>query len=87
MLHLKLEPKLLSVWIERHNTEGCWIEGRPDTKAQKILANFLTLLEKDFRQTHSVTDYADAMGITTTHLTRQGYRMKKSFAVASFTVS
>ena len=61
---------LLSVWIERHNTEGCWIEGRPDTKAQKILANFLTLLEKDFRQTHSVTDYADAMGIMTTHLTR-----------------
>ncbi|WP_209424629.1 AraC family transcriptional regulator [Pararhodobacter sp. SW119] len=63
---------LLSVWLERQILRA----GAPDplpgrsVAAQRLVARFATLLERDFRSNVSVADYAAALGVTPTHLSR-----------------
>jgi AraC-like DNA-binding protein len=63
---------LLVVWIERH----AWPQGattpepRDASAADRLVAAFTALLERDFRKGHGVADYAAALGVTATHLSR-----------------
>lgn len=61
---------LLGVWVERNQHRNDW---RNDPAAQKSIAmveRFLAQLESGFRQSHRVEDYATALEITPTHLSR-----------------
>ncbi|MEI4470276.1 helix-turn-helix domain-containing protein [Frigidibacter sp. MR17.24] len=63
---------LLSVWLERQIAEqpiDPRAETRPDA-ARRLANRFATMLEKDFRSDRGVADYAAALGVTPTHLTR-----------------
>lgn len=63
---------LLSVWldrqIERENNADV-LPGRP-LAAQRLVARYSALLERDFRSNLSVSEYAGVLGVTATHLTR-----------------
>ncbi|MCA3454186.1 MAG: helix-turn-helix domain-containing protein [Rhodobacter sp.] len=60
---------LLGVWLERQAARM-----PPDTvapvSARRLVMGFTALLERDFRSGRGVADYAAAMGVTPTHLTR-----------------
>lgn len=43
---------------------------RTETSAAKLVAAFTDLIERDFRSDKGVADYAAALGVTPTHLTR-----------------
>lgn len=63
---------LVSVWLDRQlereqGTEP--LPGRP-LAAQRLVARYAALLERDFRSNRSVADFAAALGVTPTHLTR-----------------
>ncbi|GAB4267197.1 MAG: helix-turn-helix domain-containing protein [Pararhodobacter sp.] len=63
---------LLSVWIDRQIDREKAFEpmvSRP-VAAQKLAARYAALLERDFRSNRAVADYAEALGVTPTHLTR-----------------
>jgi AraC family transcriptional regulator, transcriptional activator of pobA len=63
---------LLSVWLERQILRA----GTPDplpgrsAAAQRLVARYAALLERDFRSNLAVADYAAALGVTPTHLSR-----------------
>ncbi len=63
---------LLSVWLERQVIRA----GAPDplpgrsAASQRLVARYAALLERDFRSNLAVTDYAAALGVTPTHLSR-----------------
>jgi AraC family transcriptional regulator, transcriptional activator of pobA len=61
---------LLSVWLERqvakHVLEPA---ARPDA-ARRLVARYTALLEREFRSGMSTSDFAAALGVTPTHLTR-----------------
>lgn len=63
---------LLGVWldrqIERENNVDI-LPGRP-LAAQRLVARYSALLERDFRSKLSVAEFAEALGVTPTHLTR-----------------
>ena len=63
---------LLSVWLdrqmERENSTDV-LPGRP-LAAQRLVARYSALLERDFRSNLSVSEYAGVLGVTPTHLTR-----------------
>jgi len=66
---LFLQAGLISVWLERQ------IENMPDydmtpDASRRLAAAFTALVEQDFKQTHSVSDYAASLGVTATHLSR-----------------
>ncbi|MDG1280262.1 MAG: AraC family transcriptional regulator [Pseudorhodobacter sp.] len=60
---------LLGVWLERQVEKAAGEVKRPDA-AQKLVARYATLLERDFRSGMGVADFASALGVTPTHLTR-----------------
>lgn len=63
---------LLAVWLDRQMERERTSEplpGRP-LAAQKLVARYASLLERDFRSNRAVADYAQALGVTPTHLTR-----------------
>jgi AraC family transcriptional activator of pobA len=60
---------LISVWLERELMRDPGIELYPDA-SRRIAAAFTALVEQDFRTGKSVHDYAAALGVTPTHLTR-----------------
>ncbi len=63
---------LLSVWLDRQierETNTDILPGRP-IAAQRLVARYAALLERDFRSNLSVSEYAGALGVTATHLTR-----------------
>jgi len=63
---------LVSVWIERQAAAAAAGDDRgprPDA-ARRLAARFATLLEREFRSGLGVADYAAALGVTPTHLTR-----------------
>lgn len=63
---------LLGVWLDRQLERERAFEPmltRP-VAAQRLVARFASLLERDFRSNPSVADYATALGVTPTHLTR-----------------
>lgn len=63
---------LLGVWLDRQIERESSVEvlpGRP-VAAQKLVARYASLLERDFRSNQAVAEYAAALGVTPTHLTR-----------------
>lgn len=63
---------LLGVWLDRQIERETNVEvlpGRP-IAAQRLAARYSALLERDFRSNLSVADFASALGVTPTHLTR-----------------
>jgi AraC-like DNA-binding protein len=63
---------LLAVWIDRQIERDRAVEalpGRP-LAAQKLVARYAALLERDLNSRRSVADFAAALGVTPTHLTR-----------------
>lgn len=60
---------LLGVWLERQ-VDAASQDGAKPSAAKRLAARFSALLERDFRSGHGVGDYAEALGVTPTHLTR-----------------
>ncbi len=60
---------LLGVWIERQAARHAVEAGRPDA-AKRLVVRYTQLLEREFRSGRGVADYALALGVTPTHLTR-----------------
>lgn len=60
---------LLGVWLERNAEAGQDPAGRPDA-ARRLAMRYTELLEHEFRSGKGVADYAAALGVTPTHLTR-----------------
>ncbi|MBK1635069.1 helix-turn-helix domain-containing protein [Rhodovulum adriaticum] len=60
---------LISVWLERQIAEAEEPVSATDS-ARRLAAGYAALVEKDFRSDKSVSDYAAALGVTPTHLTR-----------------
>lgn len=63
---------LLAVWMERQQErERAITPFAPRPQAgQRLVARYAALLERDFRSNRAVADYAEALGVTPTHLTR-----------------
>jgi AraC family transcriptional regulator, transcriptional activator of pobA len=60
---------LLGVWLERQAARAAPEAPRPDA-AKRLVADYAALLERDFRTGQGVAAYAEALGVTPTHLTR-----------------
>jgi AraC family transcriptional regulator, transcriptional activator of pobA len=60
---------LLGVWLERQVQKGADDVKRPDA-AHRLVSRYSSLLERDFRSGMGVADFAGALGVTPTHLTR-----------------
>ena len=62
---------LLGVWLERQMAEAATDPGlaRPDA-ARRLAMRYATLLERHYRSDYNVTDYAEELGVTPTHLSR-----------------
>ncbi|WP_127104217.1 AraC family transcriptional regulator [Pararhodobacter zhoushanensis] len=63
---------LLGVWLDRQLEREKAFETMPHRPAasQQLVARYASLLERDFRSNRAVADYAEALGVTPTHLTR-----------------
>ncbi len=63
---------LVGVWLDRQierEARSNVLPGRP-LAAQALVARYAALLERDFRSNLAVADFAAALGVTPTHLTR-----------------
>jgi AraC-like DNA-binding protein len=60
---------LLGVWLERQAEKAAAENGPPDA-ARRLVARYAALLERDFRSGMGVGDFAAALGVTPTHLSR-----------------
>ncbi|MFE3839155.1 helix-turn-helix domain-containing protein [Pseudogemmobacter sonorensis] len=60
---------LLGVWLERQAAKAEPEAARPDA-TQRLVNRYTALLERDFRSGMGVADFAAALGVTPTHLTR-----------------
>ena len=60
---------LLGVWLERQVAKVASEAKRPDA-SQRLVARYAALMEHDFRSGMGVSDFAGALGVTPTHLTR-----------------
>lgn len=60
---------LFAVWLERMKALGYGDQPR-ESRATRISAEFSTMVEEQYSSGKSVKDYADALGITPTHLSR-----------------
>ncbi len=60
---------LLGVWLERQVVRGAPEAAKPDA-AVKLVARYTALLERNFRSGMGVAEFAAALGVTPTHLTR-----------------
>ncbi|MDN5786895.1 AraC family transcriptional regulator [Pseudorhodobacter sp.] len=60
---------LLGVWLERQVEKSADEVKRPDA-AHRLVARYSNLLERNFRSGMGVSDFAGALGVTPTHLTR-----------------
>lgn len=60
---------LLGVWLERHVDPANPETVKPNA-AKRLAARYTALLETDFRSGKGVAEYARALGVTSTHLTR-----------------
>jgi AraC family transcriptional activator of pobA len=63
---------LLSVFFDRQldQTAVDTHTARTKTSAARLVAAFTDLIERDYRKDSGVSDYATALGVTATHLTR-----------------
>lgn len=60
---------LLVVWLERQAAKAASEAVQPDA-ARRLVARYTALLERDFRTGMGVGDFATALGVTPTHLSR-----------------
>ncbi|MDM7930791.1 AraC family transcriptional regulator [Tabrizicola sp.] len=60
---------LLGVWLERQARKADPDSPRPDA-TRRLVARYTALLERNFRTGMGVADFATALGVTPTHLTR-----------------
>lgn len=60
---------LLGVWLERQAVKAEPDTARPDA-SHRLVARYTALLERDFRSGSGIADFAAALGVTPTHLTR-----------------
>jgi AraC family transcriptional activator of pobA len=60
---------LLGVWIERQSVRAAPDTPKPDA-ARRLVARYTAVLEAGFRDGTGVGDFAAALGVTPTHLTR-----------------
>ena len=60
---------LLGVWLERQASRVVEDTPRPDA-TRRLVARYSTLLEREFRSGMGVSEFATALGVTSTHLTR-----------------
>ncbi len=66
---LMLHAGLLSVWLERQMAMMPDYDPHPDA-SRRLAAAFTALVEEEFMTGKSVADYAAALGVTPTHLSR-----------------
>ncbi len=60
---------LLGVWLERQAARVS-IDATPPDASRRLVTRYTALLERDFRSGAGVADFAAALGVTPTHLTR-----------------
>ena len=60
---------LLGVWLERQSVKAAPETPKPDA-ARRLVARYTALLEREFRNGTGVGEFAAALGVTSTHLTR-----------------
>jgi hypothetical protein len=60
---------LIGVWLERQIERAAAENGPPDA-SRRLVARYAEMLEREFRSGMGVSDYAEALGVTPTHLTR-----------------
>jgi len=60
---------LLSVWLQRVERDG-FADNPKTNKAAALTADYTKMVEEEFRSGRTVNDYARALGITPTHLSR-----------------
>ncbi|MDQ2068023.1 AraC family transcriptional regulator [Xinfangfangia sp. CPCC 101601] len=60
---------LIGVWLERQSKKAEAETPKPDA-TRRLVARYTALLERDFRSGMGVADFAAALGVTPTHLTR-----------------
>ncbi len=60
---------LLGVWLERQSVRAAPDAAKPDA-SRRLVARYTSLLEQEFRSGSGVADYAAALKVTPTHLTR-----------------
>ncbi|MGP9788421.1 helix-turn-helix domain-containing protein [Roseinatronobacter sp. NSM] len=63
---------LLSVWLDRHRAEHQQdaTQAGPRNANERLTARYTALLEREFGSSLNVSDYATALGVSPTHLTR-----------------
>ncbi len=61
---------LLGVWLERQVAKQSPADQPRSDAARKLVARYTALLERDFRSGMGVGDFAAALGVTATHLSR-----------------
>ena len=61
---------LLGVWLERQIAKQPADAPAKTDAAKRLVARYTALLERDFRSGMGVADFAEALGVTATHLTR-----------------
>jgi AraC family transcriptional activator of pobA len=66
---LNLHGGILSVWLERLIDEHADDTSDRDA-SRRLAAAYTALVERDFRSTKTVSDYAADLGVTPTHLSR-----------------
>jgi AraC family transcriptional regulator, transcriptional activator of pobA len=60
---------LLGVWLERQVAKAAPEQTKPDA-AKRLVARYTALIERDFRTGAGVGEFAAALGVTPTHLSR-----------------
>jgi AraC-like DNA-binding protein len=60
---------LLGVWLERQAARLA-AENVPSDAARRLVMRYTVMLEREFRSGRGVADYAAALGVTPSHLTR-----------------
>ena len=61
---------LLGVWLERQSVRQAPDEAQRLDATRRLVARYTALLERDFRSGMGVADFAAALGVTPTHLSR-----------------
>lgn len=61
---------LLGVWLERQARKADPAEAARPTATRRLVTRYTSLLERNFRTGMGVADFAAALGVTPTHLTR-----------------
>jgi AraC family transcriptional activator of pobA len=61
---------LLGVWLERQARKADPLESPRQDATRRLVSRYTALLERNFRTGMNVADFAAALGVTPTHLTR-----------------